>query len=50
MVPDGGRRYMGQIAGFQETSRRGGMTGGGLGLAVLMVKGSPVLSTERSGA
>jgi hypothetical protein len=45
IVPDGGRRYMGQIAGFQERLRRVAMTGeglvedqAGLGLAVLIVK------------
>jgi len=44
-VPDGGRRYMGQIAGFQEALRRVSITGegyvedrAGLGLAVLIVK------------
>jgi hypothetical protein len=30
IVPGGGRRYMGQIAGFQETLRRVAMTGEGL--------------------
>jgi hypothetical protein len=45
IVPGGGRRYMGQIAGFQETSPRVAMTGEGVledqagrGLAVLIVK------------
>ena len=48
---------MGQIAGFQETLRRVAMIGegfvedqAGLGLAVLMVKGSSVLLTGRTGA
>ena len=56
MVPDGGRKCMGQIAGFRERLRRVAMTGdgfaggrAGLGLAVLMVKGSSVLSTEEVG-
>jgi hypothetical protein len=30
IVPDGGRRYMGQIAGFQEMLRGVAMTGEGL--------------------
>jgi hypothetical protein len=45
IVPGGGRRYMGQIAGFQETLRRVAMTGqglvkdqAGLKLAVFIVK------------
>jgi hypothetical protein len=45
MVPDGGPRSMGQIAGFRERLRRVAMTGdgfaedrAGLGLAVLIVR------------
>ena len=56
MVPGGGRRCLGQIAGFREASRRVAMTGdgfaggrAGLGLAVLMVKGSSVLVTGGTG-
>ena len=45
IVPGGGRRYMGQVAGFQEPLRTVAVTGqgfardlAGLGLAVLVVR------------